>query len=201
MTENRETFFSRLRPILAPSQLLDIELSYALAKHAHRWQIRKELDSEGHPIRYFEHLRSAVLILIDELEVYDPKMIIALFMHDSIEDTKDISARMLEHSFGTEVALMVTMLTKDPVEGYYGRLARFASARTLILKGCDNLSNMRTLEGCTPEFRAKQIRQSKEHVFPLMERAVYLAKDTPYLNAAYKVRDFLKRQVAALEAT
>lgn len=199
MTENREAFFARLRPILAPSQLLDIEFAYALAKHAHRWQTRKELDAEGHPIRYFEHLRSAVLILIDELEVYDPKMVIALFMHDSIEDTKDISALMLEHAFGTEVALMVTMLTKDPVEGYYGRLMRFASARTLILKGCDNLSNMRTLAGCTPEFQAKQIRQSKEHVFPLMDRAVHLAKDTPYLNAAFKIRDFLKRQVAALE--
>lgn len=184
---------------MPPSQILDVDVAYALAKFSHRWQTRKELDSEGHPIRYFEHLRSAVLILIDELEIYDPKMIIGLFMHDSIEDTKDISALMLEHLFGTEVSLMVTMLTKDPVEGYYNRLMKFASARTLILKGCDNLSNMRTLEGCTPEFRAKQIRQSREHVFPLMDRAVHLAKGTPYLDAAYTVRALLTRQVAALE--
>lgn len=26
---------------------MEVEIAYALAKHAHRWQERKELDSEG----------------------------------------------------------------------------------------------------------------------------------------------------------
>lgn len=36
-TENRETFFARLRPILAPSELMNVEVAYALAKHA--WMV------------------------------------------------------------------------------------------------------------------------------------------------------------------
>lgn len=31
--ENRESFFNRLRPVLAPSALMDVEVAYALAKH------------------------------------------------------------------------------------------------------------------------------------------------------------------------
>jgi hypothetical protein len=50
--ENRE---NRLRPITVPSDMMDISVSYALAKHCHRAQFRKEIDPDsGEFIRYFE---------------------------------------------------------------------------------------------------------------------------------------------------
>lgn len=166
--ENREAFFGRLRPLLAPSELMKVEIAYALAKHAHRWQERKELDSEGHPIRYFEHLRATALILIDELNIHDPDMIVACLMHDSIEDTMDINTAMLEHIFGPKVARMVTMLTKNPKEGYYERLRNHADVDTLVVKTCDRISNLRTLGGCEEAFRNKQIRETMEVLYPIL---------------------------------
>ncbi len=62
MEENRETFFSRLEPFLVPSQLLNIKLAYTLAKYGHRSQHRKELDINGEPVRYFEHVRRVTLV-------------------------------------------------------------------------------------------------------------------------------------------
>jgi (p)ppGpp synthase/HD superfamily hydrolase len=170
LNENRELFFNRLRPVLAPSDLLAVEVAYALSKHAHRWQTRKELDSEGSPIRYFEHLRATALILIDELGIVDPKMIIACLMHDALEDTNDISDRMLEHLFGHEVSLTVKLLTKDPKEGYYARLNTYGNPKVWIVKCCDRLSNLRTLAGCSPEFQKRQINETVAVITPLIDR-------------------------------
>lgn len=147
---------------------MEVEIAYALAKHAHRWQERKELDSEGHPIRYFEHLRATALVLIDELDVFDHELIITCLMHDSIEDTTDINAPMLEKLFGGNVARMVKMLTKGPKEGYYDRLHRYADANTLVVKTCDRISNLRTLGGCSPEFQQKQIKETSEVLLPIL---------------------------------
>lgn len=169
--ENREAFFSRLRPLLAPSELMRVEIAYALAKHAHRFQERKELDSGGRPIRYFEHLRATALILIDELKIHDPDMIIACLMHDSIEDTTDINERMLEHLFGANVCKIVKLLTKnpeDPKGAYYRRLQDHGNAQTLIVKGCDRLSNLRTLSGCDKAFQTKQILETIGIILPIL---------------------------------
>ena len=170
--ENRDSFFNRLSPILAPSDLLLIEVAYALSKHAHRWQERKELDAVGRPIRYFEHLRSTALVAIDELGIHDPHTIISCLMHDSLEDTRDISDRMLEHLFGKEVSVTVKLLTKDPKEGYYERLVKHGNPKVWIVKGCDRLSNLRTLKDCPEEFKAKQYAETRRVIYPLMNLLV-----------------------------
>lgn len=169
-TENRESFFARLRPIMAPSDILKVEVAYALAKHAHRHQERKELDSSGNPIRYFEHLRGTALNAIDGLGINDPDIIIACLMHDSIEDTADIHPAMLEHLFGSHVAQMVTLLTKTAgeKETYFRRLSNYADAATVIVKGCDRLHNLRSMKDCEIAFIDKQIHETEEWVIPLL---------------------------------
>lgn len=171
-TENRDSFFGRLQPLLAPSEMMNIEVAYALAKHAHRWQTRKELDCEGNPIRYFEHLRRTALTLIDELGIHDHEMIVTALMHDSIEDTKDIDDRMLEHLFGKNVAKMVKLLTKDPKEGYYERLMSHGNWRTWTVKGCDRLDNLRTLKDTQVEFQRRQLAETRRVIYPLMNELV-----------------------------
>lgn len=172
-TENRETFMNRLRPITVPSDMMNIAISYAVAKHAHRFDKRKEIDPDsGEFIRYFEHLRRVALILMDELGIYDPEMIIAALMHDSIEDTRDIDDRMLEHLFGKNVAKIVKLLTKDPKEGYYARLRRSGDWQALTIKGCDRLDNLRSLGGCTRAFKEKQIAETVREIYPLMNQLV-----------------------------
>ncbi len=170
MVENRESFFARLRPILAPSDLMDIEVAYALVKHAHRWQTRKELDETGTPISYFKgHLRPTALIAIDELGISDRTIILGCLLHDSLEDTNDIHDRMIEHLFGPEVAVLVKLLTKDPKEGYFDRLVKHGTWKAWLVKGCDRLSNLRTLKDCSPEFCARQFNETREKICPLMD--------------------------------
>ena len=75
MTETRESFFQRLDPYFPPSVLRDVQVAYTLAKFGHRAQTRKELDTEGHPLRYFEHVRRVALILIDEVHIVQREMV------------------------------------------------------------------------------------------------------------------------------
>lgn len=181
--ENRETFMGRLRPITAPSDMMNIEVAYAMAKHAHRFDKRKEIDPDsGEFIRYFEHLRRVALILMDELGFYDPEMIIAALMHDAIEDTRDISDRMLEHLFGKNVAMIVKLLTKEPKEGYYSRLSRSGNWQALVIKGCDRLDNLRSLGDCSVEFKLKQLTETREKIFPLMQRLVSIGNDGRFVD-------------------
>ena len=197
-TENRASFFNRLRPVLAPSDLLRVEVAYALAKHGHRHQERKELDAEGRPIRYFEHLRGTALILIDELKIIDPDMVIASLMHDSLEDTDDISDRMLEHLFGKRVAMMVKLLTKeDPKENYYPRLMAHADDATVTIKGCDRLHNLRSMKDCSREFVEKQLDETHDKVFALIDQRMEISPQTNYVLTNLKAHLFTQcRKVA-----
>lgn len=193
-TENRQSFFGRLRPFMAPSDLLKVEIAYAMSKFAHRWQTRKELDSDGEPIRYFEHLRSVALNLIDELGIVDPDLIISCLMHDSLEDTQDITEAMLEHLFGKVVVMTVKLVTKTPENKarYYDILVTFGDPKAWIVKGCDRLHNLRTLKGCTPEFRQKQVDETVTKILPIMRR---LSQTPGYEGVGQKLYHLIESQL------
>ena len=107
--ENKETFQARIRPYLPPSEQLDVKLAYCLAKFGHRAQTRKEL-TDGKPTRYFEHVKKGSIILMDEVKIFDRHLIIAALLHDSLEDTHDLTAELLEHCFGTDVVHIVKIV-------------------------------------------------------------------------------------------
>lgn len=174
MTENRASFFARLAPYFSPSVMLDVELAYTLAKYGHRAQVRQELDSEGKPVRYFEHVRRVALILIDEVQFIASDMIITCLVHDGFEDTRDLTPEMVEHCFGSNVVSMVKTLSKVPKDGYLERFFICDNWQTYVVKACDRLDNLRSLSQATPEFRQKQLRETKEKYLPLFDRMVEL---------------------------
>lgn len=156
--ENRESFFARLRPLLAPSELRKAESAYTFSKFEHRAQTRRELDDQGKPVRYFEHPRSTVLILVDEIGCVDIEMICILLLHDTLEDTR-LTAEQIEYNFGAVVARAVIRLTKIPKDGFYGRLLRYGTWRELLAKCVDQLHNLRSLISCQDlAFQEKQVR-------------------------------------------
>ena len=171
--ENKETFQARIRPYFPPSDQLDIKLAYTLAKFGHRAQLRKEL-VDGKPVRYFEHVRRVAIVLMDDLKIMDRDMIIAALLHDSLEDTEDLTAELLEHSFGSQVATMVTLLSKLPKEGYHERLKNCNHWKTIALKMCDRTDNFRSLfvPGVSLEFQKKQILETKQQYIPLFDQLV-----------------------------
>ena len=193
--ENKETFQARIQPYFSPSGQLDVKLAYCLAKFGHRAQTRKEL-TDGKPTRYFEHVRRVAIILMDEMKIMDRDMIIAALLHDSIEDCKDLTPELLEHSFGNEVVTMVKMLSKVPKEGYIERLTNCKDWKVLAIKACDRLDNLRSLmiPGTSLEFQKKQIAETKDKYFAIFDRLVsscppaYVANVTP-------IRDEIKRLI------
>lgn len=204
MTENRESFFKRLEPYLAPSTLLDVQLAYTLAKYGHRAQLRKELDEHGDPVRYFEHVRRVTIILVDEVRIVRPEMIIAGLLHDGPEDTRDLTHPMVEHCFGTDVCSLVKVLSKTPPEGYLDRFNLCTDWRPYVLKGCDRLDNLRSLGSGTPEFRTKQLAETRDKYFPLFDRMMRLVPEEVHGRAEW-LRDTLRaetqRQATLLEAS
>lgn len=174
MKETRSSFLARLKPFLSPSTLLEVDLAYTLAKFSHRAQVRKELDPDGKPVRYFEHLRRVALVLIDEAKIIDPTMIIAALLHDGIEDTRDLTPEMIEHCFGNEVVRLVKLVTKDPKDGYIQRMMIAADWRAIVLKLCDRLDNVRSLEQASREFQQKQVKETQEVYMPLFQSSLHL---------------------------
>jgi GTP pyrophosphokinase len=192
MSENHKSFFDRL-VFLPFEDRLDVELAYALAKYWFRAKYRKELDADGHKVRYFEHLRRVVLILIDELHLADPSLIIAALCHDALEDTKeeDLAAVQIEKRFGREVIWMVKLLSKVPKEGYLDRLKDFADWRVLMLKACDRLDNLRSLKAGSKEFQDKQIEETRVKYYPIFDKLVAIAPKEQVMRAAY-LRDKIR---------
>lgn len=196
VVENKETFQARIKPFFSPSDQLDIKLAYTLAKFGHRAQLRKEL-VDGKPVRYFEHVRRVALILMDELKIMDRDMIIAALLHDSLEDTEDLTAELIEHSFGSRVATMVTLLSKIPKEGYVERLKRCNLWEVITLKMCDKTDNLRSLmvPGVSLDFQKKQVTEAKEHYFPLFDQLIQLCPATHKATISI-LRDEIRMLVA-----
>ncbi|NQW29241.1 MAG: bifunctional (p)ppGpp synthetase/guanosine-3',5'-bis(diphosphate) 3'-pyrophosphohydrolase [Ignavibacteria bacterium] len=89
---------------LSVAKVLD---AYAMAKSVHEFQKR----NDGTP--YFYHSTRVAKILMDELHVFDADVISAALLHDVLEDSDAITRGVLEYNFGSYVAYMVEVLTKD----------------------------------------------------------------------------------------
>ncbi len=206
MRENYESFYERVRSLFAPKDLAMIDLAYVLAKHSHKYQTRKSEKDEatGGPVRYFEHPRRVAIILIDEVNCRDVRLVIAAFLHDGKEDTRFLTIERIECYFGEKIAAIVNMVSKLPAQkggfqpDYVGNLKRFGSWRELLLKACDRLDNLRTLDGAPPEFQRKQLLETRSKYYPLVDQMV---KKVPkrYKKGARRVRDMIHYMVTHLE--
>lgn len=171
--ENRESFTQRLTPLVPPGQILDIDLAYTLSKYVHRAQVRMETNAvTGQPLRYFEHPRRVALILLDTVGITDPVMICAALLHDTVEDSDELSPAAIERYWGVEVARLVQLLSKVPKEGYIERLNKHGDWRAILIKACDRLDNLRSLDPAdvSGEFRLRQAKETKEFYIPLFQK-------------------------------
>lgn len=204
MTENRESFFQRLDPFLAPSVMLDVQHAYTLSKYGHRAQVRKELDDHGEPVRYFEHVRRVAIILIDEAKIVRPEMVISALMHDIIEDAPNLPPALIEHCFGTDVVCIIKTLSKAPKEGYLERFHMCTDWRPYLIKACDRLDNLRSMEGTGVklDFRIKQVAETRNKYYPLFDRMLSLTPEEhkmQVLTIRDKIRQETERQATLLE--
>lgn len=153
---------------ISKTHILDKALSYAI--EAHKTQFRKS----GEPYIIHPILVSAIVSSITN----DESMTIAALLHDVVEDTP-ITIEEIENEFGKDVAHLVNGLTKIDtirdaqlipsssneklvVSALSFRkmlLASIGDVRVLVVKLCDRLHNMLTLDALPPH---KQIRIAEE---------------------------------------
>ncbi|MBX3181121.1 MAG: bifunctional (p)ppGpp synthetase/guanosine-3',5'-bis(diphosphate) 3'-pyrophosphohydrolase [Polyangiaceae bacterium] len=150
-----------------------IRRAYDYAQWAHREQSRKS----GEP--YFVHPASVAGIIAD-LRL-DTASVVAGLLHDVVEDT-DTSTEELARDFGGEVADLVDGVTKLGQINFTSKEDRQAEnfrkmvvamskdIRVLLVKLCDRLDNMRTLEHMKPESQERIARETMEIYAPLANR-------------------------------
>ncbi|HAJ96299.1 MAG TPA: (p)ppGpp synthetase [Ruminococcus sp.] len=152
--------------------LSKIHSAYEFAAKAHEGQKR----SSGQP--YIIHPLSVAEILLDL--GMDTDTICAALLHDVVEDT-DATLEQLEKLFGQDVAALVdgvTKLAKIPIFNKEQQLAENVmkillamskDIRVMIIKLCDRLHNMRTLE-FRPEHKQRTTARETMNVYAPIAR-------------------------------
>jgi GTP pyrophosphokinase len=154
----------------------DVDLvrrAYAFASKAHEGQMRRSGDPYvTHPV--------SVAGIITELKL-DVASVCAGLLHDAVEDTSATIEELTEH-FGQEVAFLVDGVTKLGKLPYSTReerqaenfrkmlLAMARDIRVILVKFCDRLDNMRTLEHMPPPKQERIAAETMEIYAPLANR-------------------------------
>jgi guanosine-3',5'-bis(diphosphate) 3'-pyrophosphohydrolase len=157
-----------------PSADTDLLLkAFRYGEEAHKGQKRKS----GDP--YFSHPISVAGIITD-LKL-DSASVCAGLLHDVVEDTL-ATIDDIEREFGQEVAFLVDGVTKlskinftskedRQAENFRKMLVAMArDIRVLLVKLCDRLDNMRTLEHMKPEAQDRIARETMDIYAPLANR-------------------------------
>ncbi|MCI9402561.1 MAG: bifunctional (p)ppGpp synthetase/guanosine-3',5'-bis(diphosphate) 3'-pyrophosphohydrolase [Oscillospiraceae bacterium] len=157
-------------PNLDTQRLLD---AFTFADKAHDGQKRKS----GEP--YIIH-PLAVADIVAEMEL-DPDSIIAALLHDVIEDT-GATREELSQQFGPTVAELVDGVTKLTRVQYTSKeeeqmenlrkmfMAMSRDIRVILIKICDRLHNMRTMEYQSPQKQREKSRETMEIYAPIAHR-------------------------------
>ncbi len=157
---------------ITPEEKFLLEKAYNFAKTAHGDQKR----NSGEP--YYYHLFETAKN-IAELGM-DSKAVAAGFLHDVLEDT-ETKKEDLEKEFGEEIRFIVEGVTKIGTLRYHGAdkhneslrkllIATGEDIRVLIVKLCDRLHNMRTLEFVPKEKQHRIAMETLEIYAPIAYR-------------------------------
>lgn len=145
-----------------PDEIENVKKAYELAKEAHKDQKRES----GEP--YIIHPLNVCMNLTKFSA--DGASLVAGMLHDVVEDT-DYTLEDIEKEFGSDAAHLVDGVTKisnlhfntkdDATNANIRRLINSLNddVRIIIIKLCDRLHNMQTLEFKAPE---KRIRSAEE---------------------------------------
>ena len=157
-------FYKNAKKYLSNQDIKKIQKAYSVAFYAHEGQVRRDGS------KYITHPLAVADILLD-LKM-DPDSICASLMHDVLEDC-DVNKENLNKLFGSDVAEIVDGVSKlgklditsrsdrDANNLQKMMLAMSKDVRVILVKICDRLHNMRTIEHLP---RSKQISKSKETI-------------------------------------
>lgn len=181
--------------------------AFEFALEAHKDQKRKN----GEP--YFVHLFETAKILADLGQ--SSTTVAAGLLHDAVEDV-GVTPEQIEKNFGKEVRFIVEGVTKLGAIKYSGNtksaerhseslrkffLAMAEDARVVIVKLCDRLHNMRTLEFVPKEKQMRIAKETLEIYAPLAYRLGVrkLTRELEDLGFKYVYPDEYKKTIELVE--
>lgn len=150
-----------------------IRRAFFLCYRAHSAEKR----ASGEP--YFYHPVEVAKIMLEEIPLDDVSVAAAL-LHDVVEDS-DYTIEDLREEFGEEVARLVEGLTK--ISGIFANreikeaesfrkmlLSMIDDIRVILIKFCDRLHNMRTLDALPPHRQVKIATETRDIYAPFAHR-------------------------------
>ena len=164
------------RELLSHHPEADLKLvrrAYVFAARMHRGQRRKS----GDP--YIMHPLEVALIVAQHN--LDAPSVCAGLLHDTVEDT-EATVDDVKHQFGSEIASLVSSLTKLNKINFQNRqeaqaanfrkmlIAMSRDLRVILIKLSDRLHNMRTLGNMPPEKKARISKETLDIYAPLASR-------------------------------
>ncbi len=156
-----------------PYDLALIERAFALADESHAGQLRET----GEP--YITHPLSVASLLVDL--GLDTECICAALLHDVVEDT-GVELSEIKSKFGKDIASLVDGVTKlgripfSSVEEQQAEnlrkmlLAMSRDIRVMIIKLCDRLHNLRTLDAMPDQKQRDKALETMEVYAPIAHR-------------------------------
>jgi GTP pyrophosphokinase len=159
------------------ADLMLFERAYQVAGEAHAGQMRRS----GEP--YLVHPVEVVRILLNLLrKAADMAILEAALLHDTVEDSQEVSLGDIEQMFGPEVAALVDGVTKigdlpfrtpegTQSENYRKMLLSMSKdIRVILIKLADRLHNMRTLDHLPEAHRVRISRETRDIYAPIAHR-------------------------------
>jgi len=202
--ENRETFFKRIeryhskysrrRKLFDGSKYNEnefefIERAYNDAKEYFRNIYRQSGE------RYFEHLRSVAIILIDYLYIFERtdlkipayEIIVAALLHDIVEDCPEWNLERVRREYGPNVAWLLDYVSKRPkadfggsteaqLEFYHNRFIT-APKEFFLIKLADRLHNQLTIWSCDTEKIRRKMLETLKYYIPWARKLGILAHE------------------------
>lgn len=170
--ERAQVVFDTMADRVTPEDMARLREAFIFARQAHAPQKRKT----GEP--YIFHPIAVATIVAKDLQMgADP--VIAAFLHDVVEDT-DYKLSDLKQRFGTDVAMLVKVLTKQKKEKYETSkqfdnfkqmlVSMRYDIRALLIKLADRLHNMRTLSSMRADKQMKIAGETDYFFAPLANR-------------------------------
>jgi GTP diphosphokinase / guanosine-3',5'-bis(diphosphate) 3'-diphosphatase len=161
-----------VRKRLDPEALEFVSAAFELAESCHAGQMRKSGDPYlVHPLRVARMLAGLGL---------DTPSVVAGILHDTVEDS-ELTVVELTERFGREIALLVDGVTKLGKIPYLSRrenqavsfrkllVAMSRDIRVLLVKLCDRVDNMRTLDAM-PAHNQRRIAQETADIYAPLAR-------------------------------
>jgi len=182
-----ESFFALLSPCLSEEDMERVRSAYEFSKHGHRGQERDDGS------RYFDHPRAVAVIIIQELEIHDWRIVVSALLHDIREDSFILSKKRIAINFGRIVERWVELLTKQPGVDYHQRLTECEIWQVLLIKLSDRLHNLRELGNCTKAKQRRQIAETRRHYLPLADMLIELLP-----SRKRPLGEYLRSQIEAI---